>query len=102
MLTNKPFEYYVAVISAAVFVALQHKDKPWWSRVAIAAVSGGIGYALAGEFAAWTGRSEVLGAFLLTAFGYVALDLAASLLADRKLVREIILKRLGGSGGTNS
>lgn len=102
MLAQKPLEYYVAVASAMIFVALQHKDKPWWARTATAAVSGGVGYALAGEFAAWTGRSEVLGAFLLTAFGYAALDLVVSVLADRKLVRAIIVKQFGGSSGTNS
>jgi hypothetical protein len=93
---EKPFEYYIAVLSAMAFVALQHKDKPWWSRVVIAGLSGGSGYALAADFAHWTGRSEVLGAFLLTAFGYVALDLGVSLVADRKMITEIITKRLGG------
>ncbi len=94
---QKPFEYYVAVLSAMIFVAVQHKDKPWLARVVIAGMSGGIGYALAKDFAAWTGRSEVLGAFLLTAFGYIVLDIVAAMLADRKLIREAIVKRLGGS-----
>ena len=94
---QKPLEYYVAVASAMIFVVFQHKDKPWLARVVIAGMSGGIGYALAKDFALWTGRSEVLGAFLLTAFGYVALDLAASLFTDRKLFRDAIAKRLGGT-----
>lgn len=95
-LSSKPTEYFVAVGSAMVFVVLQHKDKPFLARVAIAAVSGGVGYALAADFALWTGRSEVLGAFLLTAFGFAALDLASSLLADRKFLKSLISKRMGG------
>lgn len=93
---NKPLEYYIAVCAAMGYVAMQHKDKPWWSRTAIAAISGGIGYALAADFAHWTGRSEVLGAFLLTAFSYVVLDLTAAMLADRGLIRDILRQRFGG------
>jgi hypothetical protein len=94
---QRPFEYYVAVVSAMIFVAVQHKDKHWLARVLIAGMSGGLGYSLAKDFALWTGRSEVLGAFLLTAFGYIVLDVVAAVLADRKLIREAIIKRLGGS-----
>ena len=96
MLT-KPFEYYLAVLAAMGFVVLQHRDKPWWARTAIAAISGAVGYALAADFASFTGRSEILGAFLLTAFSYVLLDLIGAVIADRKLIKDILQRRYGGS-----
>lgn len=93
---NKPVEWYIALAAAMGYVWLQHKEKPWYARVAIASVSGGIGYSLAPEFAEVTGRSEFLGVLLVTAFGYVVLDVIGAILMDRKLLKDVLKSRLGG------
>lgn len=93
---NKPLEWYIALLAAIGYVWLQHKEKPWYARVMIASVSGGIGASLAPEFAEVTGRSEFLGVLLLTAFGYIVLDLIGAILMDRKLIKDIFKSRVGG------
>lgn len=93
---NKPLEWYLALSAAIGYVWMQHKEKTWHARVLIASISGGIGSSLAPDFATMTGRSEFLWVLLLTAFGYILLDLIGSLLLDRKFVKDILGKRLGG------
>ena len=93
---SKPFEYWIALIAAMLFVVMQHKEKPWYSRTAIAAVSGGVGFSQAPELASYLGRSELLTVMILTAFGYLLLDAIGALIADRDWLKTVIKTRLGG------
>jgi hypothetical protein len=93
---HKPLEWWLALIAAVGYVWTQHKEKPWHARVLIASISGGIGASLAPEFAEVTGRSEFMGVLLITAFGYIILDLIGALLMDRKLLKDIVKSRIGG------
>lgn len=93
---NKPLEYWIALVVGVLIVIERHREKSLLSRVGIASISGGFGYSLAPEAAAWSGRSETLAVMILTAFGYAVIDLTFALIADRKLLRDIIRRRLGG------
>lgn len=93
---NKPIEFWVALGVGALIVLERHKDKPVISRMMITAISAGIGYALAPEAAEMTGRSEVLAVMILSAFGYMIIDITTSLIADREFLKDIIKARLGG------
>lgn len=93
---NKPLEYWIALAVGILVVIERHREKSLLARTGIAAISGGFGYSLAPEAALWSGRSETLAVMILTAFGYAMIDLVFAVIADRKLLREIIRRRLGG------
>ena len=89
--------HYIVLITAMIFVLMQHKEKPWLARFAIAGSSGGMGYAVAPEIAASVSfLGEVTAMGLITALIYGALDMAMSLIADREAIKAIVQKRLGG------
>lgn len=95
-MSEKPIEYYVALASAMVVVALQHKEKPWVVRTCIAGASGGLGYALAQEAASlipWMG--EAMAIVMITAFSYAVIDAGLAILADRQAIAAAARKWLG-------
>lgn len=94
--SGKPIEYYIAMASAMVVVALQHKEKPWVVRTCIAGASGGLGYAMAAEAASpfpWMG--ETMAIVLITAFSYAVIDAGLAILADRQAIVAAARKWLG-------
>ena len=90
---NKPIEFWIALAAAALFVYERSNDKPVFSRLILVAISAGLGYSLAPDMAAWTGRSETLAAVILTTLGYLTLDFASALFADREFLKELIKGR---------
>ncbi|EAU45061.1 hypothetical protein [Salipiger bermudensis] len=92
---GKPLEFWVALAAGALIVIERNRARPFVGRVFIAAISAGIGYSQTPEVALWTGRSETLVVMVLTAFGYMLLDIVAAVLADREFVKSIIRERLG-------
>ena len=96
---GKPYEFWIALVAGVLLVIERHKEKTMFARVLIASISGGIGYSMAPEAALWTGRSETLAVMLLTAFGYLAMDILTGIIADREFVKQIILQKLGGKRG---
>lgn len=93
---QKPVEYWIALAVGVLIVIERHREKSLLSRTVIAAISGGFGYSLAPDVAAWANRSETLAVMILTAFGYAIIDLTFALIADRALLRDIIRRRMGG------
>ena len=94
----RDYDYYIALVAAMGFVAMQHAGKSWWVRVVMAGTSGGMGHAMGPEFAAvigWLG--PVSAAVLITALSYVVLDTAAALIADREAIRDLVGKWTGGA-----
>lgn len=89
-------EQLTALAAAMLFVALQHREKPWFSRVGIAGVSGGLGFSLHAEIAqafAWLGPASAMA--IVTAFGYAILDFAASVIADRAFLLDVLKGAFG-------
>lgn len=84
------------MIAGALIVIERNRERSFVSRILIAAISSGIGYSLAPEAAALTGRSEVIAVMILTAFGYLTLDLFAGIIADREFIKQVIRDRIGG------
>lgn len=84
-------EQLTALAAAMIFVALQHREKPWLARVGIAGVSGGLGFSLHAEIASvftWLGPASAMA--IVTAFGYALMDFAASLIADRAFLLDVL------------
>ncbi len=89
-------EQLTALAAAMLFVALQHREKPWFTRVGIAGVSGGLGFSLHAEVAhvfAWLGPASAMA--IVTALGYAILDFAASVIADRAFLLDVIKGTFG-------
>lgn len=96
---DRPPEFWVGVCAAALYVFRKSESKNFWMRLMEAGISGGLGFSLAPSAARWAGGSETIAAVLITALGYLCLDVLTSIVADRAAIREIIMRRLGGSGG---
>ena len=89
-------EQITALAASMLFVALQHKGKPWLTRAGIAGVSGGLGFSLHAEAAqvfTWLGPASAMA--ITTALGYAVMDFAASLIADRDALLNLIKGALG-------
>lgn len=93
---DKPIEFWVALVSGMAWVARQSEAKGPVTRMVEAGMSGGIGYSLAPDLAEWSGRSETLVVFTVSAFAFLVLDVLTSLVRDREAVKSILVKRLGG------
>ena len=61
-----------------------------------AGISGMIGYSVGPGAAAWAGINDVIAVLLLSSIGYLGLDVLTSIIADRAVIREILIRRLGG------
>lgn len=96
---ERPPEFWVGLVAAALYVFRKSESKSIWMRGIEAGISGGLGFALAPSAAQWAGGSEAIAAVLITSLGYLGLDVLTSLVADRAVIRDIIVRRLGGGGG---
>lgn len=96
---DRPPEFWVGVGAAALYVFRKSETKHFGLRITEAGVSGGLGFSLAPSAAQWAGGSETIAAVLITALGYLGLDVLTSIVADRAVIREIIMRRLGGGNG---
>jgi len=92
---TKPIEFWLALCAGVLIVIERHREKPMLSRAAIAGASGCMGASLAPDFALWTGRSETIGVMLITALGYLAMDIGTAVISDTTLWKRLVEKRLG-------
>ena len=98
MMMNKPIEFWVALMAAIAFVANRNKSEPFITRIVIAGISGGLGFSLSAEMSEWWGKSEILVVILLTALGYIALEVLVAIVADKDLMIDFIRKQIGKGG----
>lgn len=92
---GRPIEVYIAIIAAALFVFETNKDKPLWSRFLITMSSAGFGFSLGPDLAEQTGQSLVLTGIIVTALGFLVLEVSVALLSDTAFMKKIIAKRVG-------
>ena len=92
---GKPWEYWLAVAAAALYVSDRHREPPLRGRVLMVAGSSGLGVSLSADVAAWGGWPETVVAVLLIAVGYLVLDMGTAILQDRSLIRDILRRRFG-------
>ena len=93
----RPLEFYIAILAASVFVYENNKDKPFLSRFLITISSAGFGFSLAPEVAEYIGAPMTITGLLITALGFLALEITAALVSDRAFIKELIKKRIGES-----
>ena len=89
-------EVWIALIGGVFYVYQKSQHPSRFQRVIEAGISGALAYSFGPDAAAWSGTSEPLAAILISSMGYLTLDVLASIVADRAVIREILIKRLGG------
>ncbi len=94
----KPVEYYIALLSAGLYVLFINRHLTWLAGVWTTVISVGLGYSLSAAAAEWTGRSEMFAALAITAFGMRVLDFIYALLSDRAAVMQLIRDVLNRGG----
>lgn len=90
----KPLEFYVAILAAAAFVFESNKEKPFFSRFMITIASAGFGFSVAPELSIYVGGSLTFTGILVTALGFLILEVTAAIIADTSFVKKMIEKRL--------
>lgn len=93
---ERPPEFWIGLVAATMYVFRKSEAKGVVTRMLEAGVSGGLGFSLAASASTWTGGSETIAAVLITAVGYLGLDILTSLVADRQFIRDILVRRFGG------
>ncbi|MGA0615962.1 hypothetical protein [Paracoccus sp. KR1-242] len=89
-------EVWIALFAGVLYVYRKSPHQSRVSRVIEAGISGMIGYSIGPDAAAWAGANEAFAVILLSSLGYLGLDVLTSVVADRAVLREIIIRRLGG------
>lgn len=92
-------EVWAGIAAGCIYVYSKSPLAHVSSRLAEASVSALLAYSAGPWCAAWAGVSEPVAVILLSSVGYLALDVARSIVADRKILAEIITRRLGGGNG---
>lgn len=90
----RPVEFYIAILAAAAFVFESNKDKPFMSRFIITISSAGFGFSVAPELSQYIGGSLTFTGILVTALGFLVLEVTAAIIADTAFIKNIIAKKL--------
>lgn len=86
-----------AGIAAGVLYVYQKSPQPTTSaRIVEALVSALLAYSTSEAVSVWVGFHQGIVAALIASLGYLILDVGRSVVADREMLKEIIVKRLGG------
>lgn len=89
-------EAWIALIAGVLYVYRKSQHPSRLTRMIEAGISGMIGYSVGPDAAAWAGVNDVIAVLLLSSIGYLGLDVLTSIIADRAVIREILIRRLGG------
>ena len=96
-LSHRPVEVWAALLGGCLYVWQKSDSGKPITRVVEVGIGGLLGYSLGPGASAWAGVSPEMSAFLLTAVGYTVLDGVRALVADRAVLRDMILKLLGAN-----
>lgn len=97
LFSHRTPEVWAALVGGCLYVWQKSPSISPWARAVEAGISGLIGYSLGEDAAEWAGVSPKITTFILTAMGYLFLDGVRALVADRSVLKEVILKFLGGT-----
>ncbi|WP_294932337.1 hypothetical protein [uncultured Paracoccus sp.] len=89
-------EVWIALFAGTLYVYRKSPHPSRLTRGAEAGISGMIGYSVGPDAAAWAGVNEAFAVITLSSLGYLLLDVATSIVADRAVLRDILIRRLGG------
>lgn len=98
LLNSRSPEVWVALVAGVAYVYRKGSGLPVYTRITEALISGMIAFSLGPTVAVWFDINEALGVVLLSSLGYLVLDVTASVISDRELIKSVIIKRLRGEG----
>lgn len=97
MIFGKPWEFWIALLGAAIYTATRDAEKaPIRKRAAKTLSSAALAYALADELAPFTRNSESLASVIIMVLGLIVLDLMTALVSDRAFIMSLIRAKMGG------
>lgn len=100
MMFGKPWEFWIALIGAAIYTATRDAEKaPVKQRLTKTLSSAALAYALADELAPFTRNSESLAAVIIMVVGLFILDVMTALVSDRAFIMSLIKSKIGGGKG---
>ena len=89
-------KFYIAIIASAIFVYESNKDKTFLSRFFITVSSAGLGFSVAPELSSYVGGSLTLTGILITALGFLVLEVLFAIISDVTFIKKLISKKVGG------
>lgn len=92
-------EVWAGIVAGMMYVYVKSPHPSWAVRLFETIISGLIAYATSDWAAERVGVPLPVAAALLAACGYLILDVVRSIIADRAILKDIIVKRLGGKNG---
>lgn len=92
-------EVWIAIAAGTLYVYRKSENPSRVTRVIEAGISCMLGYAVGPDAASWAGINPAIAHLLISSLGYLMLDVLTSVVADRAILKSIIVKRLGGKDG---
>lgn len=89
-------EVWIAIIAGTLYVYRKSDNPNRITRVIEAGISGMLGYSVGPDAASWAGVNDAMAVVMISSLGYLLLDVLTSVVADRAVLKEIIVRRLGG------
>lgn len=89
-------EVWIALFAGTLYVYRKSENPSRMARVIEAGISCMLGYAVAPDAAEWAGANPALAHLAISSLGYLALDFATSIIADREALKQFLLAKLGG------
>lgn len=96
LLGERSPEVWIALLAGTLYVYRKSENSSRITRVIEAGISGMLGYAVAPDAAEWAGGNQAIAHLVVSSLGYLALDFATSVIADRQALKQFLLAKLGG------
>lgn len=90
--------YWAVFLATAVYVGMKNAEtEPFKHRVIKVGVNGLLAWGLGPTLASYLWSSEIAAAILMMSAGWIILDVITGIIADPKLISELVRKKLGVS-----
>lgn len=96
LMTHRPPEVWGALFGGILFAFNKSVSSTNLGRCVEAGISGLIGYSMGMDAADYSRVSPEVATFLITAVGYVVVDGLRALVMDRAVLKDMILRLIGG------
>lgn len=94
---SRTLEVWAGIAAGCIYVYTKSPLPTKTAKLGEAAVSGLLAFSAGTYVSEWARVPESVAVILLSSMGYLILDVARSVVADRDVLKEVIIKRLGGN-----
>lgn len=96
IIASRSPEVWMALFAGAIYVFRKSASQRLSMKFLEATISGLLGFSVGPDMATWSGANDALSTLLITTLGYLALDALSSIVADRAVFKEMLIRYLGG------